>query len=112
VGDICYFCSQGHGCRARRIAMDYQTLCSGPDERVPPNVELEGHACHARCSGMDDQTLCDGRDKRVPPRSGPDKQVPPNVELEGDACRAAETVAALCFRHILRNDVARLNQHG
>jgi len=29
--------SEGHACRARRTAMDYQTVMCGRDKRVPPS---------------------------------------------------------------------------
>jgi len=52
--------------------MDDQTLCGGPDKRVPP-----------RC----------GPNKHVPPKSGPDKRVPPRdrfgVNREGAGERPA-----------------------
>jgi len=45
-GCACHHRPEGHVYRARRIGMDYQTLCRGPDEQVPPGAE--GHACRAR----------------------------------------------------------------
>jgi hypothetical protein len=57
--------------------MDYPTLRTGPDERVPPGGNSEGHACRARRNGIDRQTVSRGPNKQVPPRGGRDEGIPP-----------------------------------